>query len=41
MMNNLMKFEEQEVSIIVGENGDPLFELYSTDMALGQVKTAK
>lgn len=35
-----MVFENTEVKIIV-ENGEPLFEVYSTGMALGQVKTAK
>lgn len=36
-MNNIMKFENMNVDIIV-ENGEPLFEVYSTGMALGQVK---
>ncbi len=40
-MNNLMLFEGNEVKIIIGENGEPLFELYSTGMALGHVKIAK
>ena len=40
-MNNLMKFENQDVEIITNENGEPLFELYSTGMALGQVVNAK
>lgn len=44
--NNLIKlqgkvFEGMEVEIIQDENGEPLFELYSTGMALGQTKTAK
>lgn len=40
-MNNLMLFEGNEIGIIIGENGEPLFELYSTGMALGHVKIAK
>ena len=40
-MINLIEFEDQDVEIITNENGNPLFELYSTGMALGQVKTAK
>lgn len=36
-MNEILKFEEQDVKIIV-ENGELLFEIYSTGMALGQVK---
>lgn len=34
-------FEGTPVEIIVDENGEPLFELYTTGMALGQVVTAK
>ena len=37
-MNDLMLFEGNEVKIIIGENGEPLFELYSTGMALGYVR---
>ena len=37
-MNELRIFENVEVGIIV-ENGEPLFEVYSTGMALGQVVT--
>lgn len=40
-MKDLMIFEGNEVEIILGENGEPLFELYSTGMALGHVKYAK
>lgn len=39
-MNELMKFEGMNVSILI-ENDEPLFELYSTGMALGQVVKAK
>lgn len=39
-MKDLLTFENTEVKIIV-VNGEPLFELYSTGMALGQVKYAK
>lgn len=38
---NCMLFEHNEVEIIIGENGEPLFELYSTGKALGQTKIAK
>lgn len=34
-MNELMKFEGMNVSILI-KNDEPLFELYSTGMALGQ-----
>lgn len=34
-------FEGTPVEIITDKNGEPLFELYSTGMALGQVVTAK
>lgn len=40
-MNKLMIFEGNNVEIIRGENGEPLFELYSTGMALGQIVMAK
>ena len=33
-----MMFEGSEVKIIVNEKGEPLFELYSTGMALGYIK---
>lgn len=36
-MNEILKFENQNVDIII-ENGEPLFEIYSTGMALGQIK---
>lgn len=39
-MKELLTFESTEVKIIV-VSGKPLFELYSTGMALGQVKYAK
>jgi prophage antirepressor-like protein len=35
------QFEGNGVEIIIDDNGSPLFELYSTGMALGQVKIAK
>ena len=34
-----MLFEGTEVKIIVNEKGEPLFELYSTGMALGYSRT--
>jgi len=34
-------FEGMNVNIITDENGNPLFELYSTGMALGQTKESK
>lgn len=39
MENNLItkQFENSNVEIILDENGNPLFELYSTGMSLGQV----
>ena len=36
-----MMFEGSEVKIIVNEKGEPLFELYSTGMALGYTNKAK
>ena len=36
-----MLFEGNEVKIIVNEKGEPLFELYSTGMALGYTNKAK
>lgn len=36
-MNNIMKFNNMKIGIIE-ENGEPLFEVYSTGMALGQAK---
>ena len=36
----VMQFEGNDVDIIM-ENGEPLFEIYSTGMALGQFTTAK
>lgn len=36
-MNKIMKFDNTNINIIE-ENGEPLFEVYSTGMALGQVK---
>ena len=44
MTNNLTafnNFEGMNVNIIIDENGNPLFELYSTGMALGQTKESK
>ena len=40
-MQELMQFEDNNVEIIQDENGNPLFEVYSTGMALGHVKYAK
>lgn len=40
-MNELMKFEGNNVEIIQDSNGNPLFEVYSTGMALGYTCTAK
>ena len=40
-MNIAKEFEGQGVEIILDENGEPLFELYSTGIALGYIKTAK
>ena len=37
-MKDLMIFEGNEVEIILNEKGEPLFEIYSTGMALGHVK---
>ena len=37
-MNDLMIFEGNEVEIILNEKGEPLFEIYSTGMALGHIK---
>lgn len=34
-MNNLVVFEGKNVNMIVGESGEPLFELYSVGQALG------
>lgn len=34
-MNNLMIFEGKNVNMMIGENGEPLFELYSVGQALG------
>lgn len=39
-MNSIMKFNNINVGIIE-ENGEPLFEVYSTGMALGQIKYSK
>lgn len=37
-MNDIMKFENHDVEIIK-INGEPYFEVYSTGMALGQIKS--
>ena len=37
-MNEIMKFENNDVEIIQDENGEPLFEIYSTGKALGHIK---
>ena len=39
-MKELMIFEGNQVEIITNEKGEPLFEIYSTGMALGHVKFA-
>ena len=41
MENAINIFEGNKVEIIQDENGNPLFEIYSTGMALGYVKYAK
>ena len=41
MENEINIFEGNKVEIIKDENGNPLFEVYSTGMALGYVKYAK
>lgn len=38
--NLLIKFEEKEVNMIVGENGEPLFALYDVGQALGYTTTS-
>ena len=40
MENQILKFEDNDVDILI-EGGEPLFEIYTTGMALGQVKEAK
>lgn len=40
-MSEIMKFENNDVEIIQDENGEPLFEIYSTGMALGYATVAK
>nr|DAH71668.1 MAG TPA: antirepressor [Caudoviricetes sp.] len=40
-MQEIMRFENNDVEIIQDENGEPLFEIYSTGMALGYVTVAK
>lgn len=40
-MNDLMIFEGNQVEIILNEKEEPLFEIYSTGMALGHIKYAK
>lgn len=40
-MSELYVFEDTQVTIIQDENGEPLFELYSSGMALGFVTNAK
>lgn len=40
-MNEIKVFENTNVEIIADDNDEPLFELYSTGMALGQVVRAK
>ena len=38
MKNELMIFEGNNVKVIINEKGEPLFEIYSTGMALGYIK---
>ena len=40
-MNDLMILEGTQVEIILNEKEEPLFEIYSTGMALGHIKYAK
>ena len=40
-MNDLMIFEGNQVEIILNEKEEPLFEIYSTGMALGYITSAK
>ena len=40
-MNNLIIFEGKNVNMIIGENGEPLFELYSVGQALGYETKSK
>lgn len=40
-MQELMQFEGNNVEIVQDENGNPLFEVYSTGMALGYITFAK
>ena len=40
-MQEIMKFENNDVEVTQDENGEPLFEIYSTGMALGYVTVAK
>lgn len=37
-MNEIMNFEGNDVEVIQDENGEPLFEIYSTGKALGHIK---
>lgn len=40
-MQEIMNFEGNAVEVVQDENGEPLFEIYSTGMALGYVTVAK
>lgn len=40
-MNKIMNFEGNDVEVVQDENGELLFEIYSTGMALGYVTVAK
>ncbi len=40
-MNEIMNFEGNDVEVIQNENGELLFEIYSTGKALGYVAKAK
>lgn len=38
-MQEIMKFEGNDVEVIQNENGEPLFEIYSTGKALGYARS--
>lgn len=40
-MKDIKVFEDKEVKLIIGDDGEPLFELYSTGLALGYSKEVK
>lgn len=41
MNKQLVEFEGNDIEMMIGENGEPLFELYGVDMALGYTNKAK